>query len=79
MIESGRTVANPLLGANRGEGWFDLGLLRWFLLCIFLLTDLGLWVQILVKDLGESSMYIFVLVIMSSLFLKMVIGQHDSK
>ena len=41
MIESGRTVAKPLLGANRGEGWFDLGLLRWFLLCIFLSADLG--------------------------------------
>ena len=36
-----RTVAKPLLGANRGEGWFDLGLLRWFLLCIFLSADLG--------------------------------------
>ena len=44
MIESGRTVAKPLLGANRGEGWFDLGLLRWVLLCIFLSADLGLWV-----------------------------------
>ena len=33
-----------LLGANRGEGWFDLGLLRWVLLCIFLSADLGLWV-----------------------------------
>ena len=33
------------LGANRGEGWFDLGILRWYLLCIFLLVDLGVWVS----------------------------------
>ena len=77
MIESGRTVAKPLLGANRVDGSFHLGLLRWFLLCIFLSADLGLWVLILVKDQGESSMYIFVL--MSSLFLKMAIDQHDSR
>ena len=66
-----RTVATPILGANRGEGWSQFGLLRSFLLCIFLLADLGLWVLILVKDQGESSMYIFVLT--SSPFLRMVI------
>ena len=61
----GGTVAKPILGANRGDGWTHFGLLRWFLLCIFLMSGLGLWVLILVKDQGGSSMYIFIFTVVS--------------
>ena len=77
MMSGQRTVAKSILVANWEDGWSHFGFLRWFLLCIFLVTDLGLWVLILRKDQGGVLHVYFILV--SSPFLWMVIGQHGSR